>query len=150
MRLRRTASLPHRTWERVWRSTLWFGPLVGIAAALLLFSAFRLPGTVAADVPVIKGDLGPCTADFTVTDSKNNPLYDAKIHVTVRYGFLSKRKSELEIGTNSDGRARVEGLPSKVKKPVEIAIRHGENVESMVHDPGSECQASFAIVLGRK
>jgi hypothetical protein len=44
------------------------------------------------DVPLIKGDLGPCSADFMVLDSNNKPVYDAKIHVTILYGFMNKRK----------------------------------------------------------
>jgi hypothetical protein len=124
------------------------GILLGIAISLFLVLGLDPPKARATDVPVIKGELGPCTADFTVTDSENTPLYDAKIHVTVRYGFLSKRKSELEIGTNSDGRARIEGLPNKVKKPLEFKISHGENTKELAHDPRLECQASFSVELG--
>jgi hypothetical protein len=102
---------------------------------------------VATDVPVIKAELGPCSADFTVTDAENHPLYDAKIHVTIRYGFMSKRKSELDIGTDSDGKARIEGLPNKVKKPLEFKISHGEMTKMLAHDPGLECQASFNVAL---
>ena len=109
--------------------------------------AFLPSPAPATDIPVIKGDLGPCSADFTVTDAQNKPLYDAKIHVIVRYGFMSKRKSELEIGTNSDGKARIEGLPDKVKKPLEIKISHEEMSKIVTHDPGLECQASFNEAL---
>jgi hypothetical protein len=122
--------------------------LIAIAVPLILVlgpSASKARGT---DVPVIKGELGPCTAGFTVADSENNPLYDAKIHVTVRYGFMNKRKSELEIGTNSDGKARIEGLPNKVKKPLEFKISHGEKTKLLAHDPGLECQASYSVALG--
>lgn len=121
--------------------------LMRIAVPLFLLLASLPPKAGATDIPVIKGELGPCSADFTVTDGKNNPLYDAKIHVTVRYGFMSKRKSELEIGTNSDGKARIEGLPNKVKKPLEIKVSHGEMTKMLAHDPGLECQASFTVAL---
>jgi len=121
--------------------------LTGIAAPLVLSPASLPTWAGATDIPVIKGELGPCSADFTVTDAENKPLYDAKIHVTVRYGFMSKRKSELEIGTNSDGKARIEGLPNKVKKPLEIKVSHGEMVKMVTHDPGLECQANFNVAL---
>ena len=100
------------------------------------------------EVPVVKADAGPCSADFTVTDGENKPLYDAKIQVRVRYGFMSKRKTDLEIGTNSDGKARIEGLPDKAKKPLEFRVRHGEFMKAVAQDPASDCHASFTVVLG--
>ena len=117
-------------------------------AASLIFAGLSLGPAHAADVPVIKGELGPCSADFTVTDSAHKPLYNAKIHVTVRYGFMNKRKTDLEIGTNSDGKARVEGLPDKVKKPLEFQIRHEQRVKSLTHDPAANCHANITVVLG--
>jgi hypothetical protein len=117
-------------------------------ALLLLIAGLGLPTAKAAEVPVIKGELGPCSADFTVTDSANKPLYDAKIHVTVRYGFMSKRKTELEVGTNSDGKGRIEGLPNKVKKPLEFQVRHAQLLKSLLHDPATECHANFTVALG--
>jgi len=101
------------------------------------------------DVPVIKGDLGPCSADFVVTDSNNTPVYDAKVHVIVLYGFMNKRKSDLEIGTNSDGKARIEGLPDKLKKPpLEFKIQGGDLRKSVTQDPATDCHASFNVQLG--
>jgi len=101
------------------------------------------------DVPVIKGDLGPCSADFTVLDSNNKPVYNAKVHVTILYGFMNKRKSDLEIGTNSDGKARLEGLPDKLKKPpLEFKIRGGDLQKSVTQDPATDCHASFNVQLG--
>ncbi len=100
------------------------------------------------EVPVVRADIGPCSADFTVTDSESKPIYDAKIHVQVRYGFLSKRKTDLEVGTNSDGKARIEGLPEKAKKPWVFQIRHEKLSKSVAQDPASDCHASFAVALG--
>jgi len=104
----------------------------------------------AVEVPVIKGDLGPCSADFTVFDSNNKPVYDAKIHVTILYGFMNKRTSDLEIGTNSDGKARIEGLPDKLKKPpLEFRIRSGNSRKSVTQDPATDCHATFNVQLGK-
>ena len=121
--------------------------LAAISIPLFMGLAFLPSRAPATDIPVIKAELGPCSADFTVTDAQNKPLYDAKIHVTIRYGFMSKRKSDLEIGTNGNGKARIEGLPDKVKKPLEIKISHGEMSKVVAHDPGLECQASFNVAL---
>jgi len=104
----------------------------------------------AVDVPVVKGDLGTCSADFTVLDSNDKPVYDAKVHVTILYGFMNKRKSELEIGTNSDGKARIEGLPNWLKKPpLEFSIKTGQLTKSVTQDPATDCHASFNVQLGK-
>jgi hypothetical protein len=124
------------------------GWLAGIAA-LLLVAGLSQPTASAADVPVMKGDLGPCSADFTVTDAANTPLYDAKISVTIRYGFMNKRKTDLEVGTNSEGKARIEGLPDKVKRPLEFQVRYSQQAKSLVHDPAAECHANLTVVLGK-
>ena len=104
----------------------------------------------AVEVPVVKGDLGPCSADFTVLDSNGKAVYDAKIHVTILYGFMNKRKSDLEVGTNSDGKARIEGLPIRLKKPpLEFKIRSGDLTKSVTQDPATDCDASFNVSLGK-
>jgi len=129
----------------------WNSRMLWITAALLV-SAASVPLLTArpVEIPVINGNLGPCTADFTVTDSSNQPLYDAKIQVTILYGFMSKRKSELEIGTNGDGKARFEGLPDKVKKPpLEFKIRSSDLSRSVKHDPAVDCHPSFTVALGK-
>jgi hypothetical protein len=102
------------------------------------------------DVPTISGGMGPCTADFTVVDGSNKPIYDAKIHVKMNYGFMSKRNTDLEIGTNSDGKARLEGLPEKLKKPpMEFTIRSGDATKSVTNDPAVECHPTFNVSLGK-
>jgi hypothetical protein len=125
---------------------------------LLLVAIVLLPAAAshhalcaaAVDVPVIKGDLGPCSADFTVLDSTDKPVYDAKVHVTILYGFMNKRKTDLEIGTNSDGKARIEGLPDKLKKPpLEFKIRGGALQKSVTQDPATDCHAIFNVQLAR-
>lgn len=124
-----------------------FADSLRILGAVLFMVACGLIPCAAADAPVVKGDLGPCSADFTVTDTASKPVYDAKIRVTIVYGFMNKRKSDLEIGTDSEGKARIEGLPEKVKKILEFKIQHGEKTKSVMHDPANECHASFAVVL---
>ena len=103
-----------------------------------------------ADVPSVSGGMGPCTADFTVVDESNKPVFDAKIHAKVKYGFMSKRDSDLEVGTNNDGKARMEGLPDKLKKPpMEFTIQSGGVTKSVTNDPAADCHPTFAITLGK-
>ena len=105
-------------------------------------------GSTAAEAPVISADAGPCSPDLTVTDNEGKPLYNAKIQVTVRSGFMNKRKTTLEIGTDADGKARVEGLPARPKKPLEFAVRSEQLTKSCLHDPASECNATLKVALG--
>ena len=78
------------------------------------------------EVPVLKANLGgDCSADFVVRGAGGQQVYNATIHVRVRYGPLSMKRSDLEIGTNADGKARIEGLPSKAK-PLAYDVRKGD------------------------
>ena len=103
-----------------------------------------------ADVPTISGGMGPCTADFTVVDTSNKPVFDAKIHVKVKYGFMSKRDTDLEVGTNNDGKAHVEGLPAKLKKPpLEYTIQSGGLTQTVTNDPAADCHPTFNVTMGK-
>ena len=114
--------------------------------------AHSSPKPAEVQVPVIKGEVGTCTADFTVRDSDNKPLYDAKIRVSIRYGFMGQKKTDLEIGTNSDGKARFEGLPDlrkKPKGPFEYQIRSGDLSKTVVQDPQVQCEGKFDVVMAK-
>ena len=99
------------------------------------------------DVPVVDGGIGPCGADFHVTDDAGKSIYNAKIHVTLKYGFFNVRKTELEVGTNSDGKARFTGLPETPKKPLEFEIKSGTISKSVTDDPSTNCSATYDVTL---
>jgi hypothetical protein len=101
-------------------------------------------------VPVIDGGLGSCTADFTVTDSAAAPVYDAKIRVHIAYRFLSLHKLDLEIGTNADGKARVTGLPDRIKHPLHFQASQSDRIAEVSDDPATTCKAQFTLVLEKK
>jgi hypothetical protein len=90
--------------------------------------------------------LGPCSADFTVTGLSGEPVYGALIHVRVRYGFWSIKRADLEVGTNSEGRARIEGLPGKAK-PLLYDIRKDILTSEAEQKVADTCQARFAVSL---
>lgn len=98
-------------------------------------------------IPVIDGGLGPCTADFTITDPDNKPVYLAKIKVHIAYGFLSARKLDLEISTNVDGKARFTGLPDRTKRGLFFEASEGDRTGNAFDDPSKTCQAQFPITL---
>ena len=101
-----------------------------------------------SDVPSVSADVGPCSADFIVVDAGKKPIYNASIHVKVNFGFMGKRNVNLQIGTNSDGKAHIEGLPNKVKKPpLEYTIQSGELTKTVSNDPVADCHPYFSVTL---
>ena len=103
-----------------------------------------------ADVPSVSAGLGPCTADFTVVDPSNKGVYDAKIHLKMKYGFMSKRDTDLVVATDNDGKARMEGLPDKLKKPpMEFTITKDTASQTVTADPATNFHSRFALTLGK-
>jgi len=117
--------------------------------ALLAVVALSRPAFAGdeTDIPSVNGDLGTCTAAFTVHDGSGKPIYDAKIDITIRYGFLDKRQTELTVGTNSDGKARFMGLPNSPKRPLDFQIKSGDASREISYDPSTNCKASFDVTL---
>jgi hypothetical protein len=98
-------------------------------------------------VPVVDAALGPCTADFTIADPDNKPVYNAKVRVRIAYGFLSAHKLDLEVGTNVDGKARFTGLSDRLKHGLFFEATEGERTGSAFDDPSKTCKAQFAITI---
>jgi hypothetical protein len=122
----------------------WFFPI----AALLLFAALVYadnPSTPSKEVPMIDGEVGPCSVDFTVTDAADKPVYDAKIRVHIEHGFLKIRKLDLEVGTNADGKARFQGLPHTGNLFFQASKGKLKGVASV--SPENDCHAKHTIVL---
>lgn len=119
--------------------------------ATIALAAVTLVQQPAAEAPklelaVISARLGACAAEFTVNDSDGQPVYAAIIHVRIRYGFLGIKRMDLEVGTNSDGKARVEGLPNTVK-PLTYDIRKADKKASVEQDHLSNCHATYEVSL---
>lgn len=101
-------------------------------------------------VPVIDGGVGPCSADFVITDSAGAPLYDAKIKVHIAYRFGGFHKLDLEVGTNSAGKARFTGLPDRTKDGLFFRAFQGDREGSAFDDTAKTCKAAFTIGLQKK
>jgi len=72
--------------------------------------------TAAQEVPVIDGGAGPCSVDFTVTTADGKPAGAATVRVHIASGFGGFHKLDLQAGTNSDGKVKFTGLPSRVRR----------------------------------
>ena len=101
----------------------------------------------AKEIPSISADLGPCTADFTVTDPNDAPVFDAKIRVRIKYGFGNFHKLDLELGTNADGKARVVGLPNNLNHGLYFRAVKNDLTGEVFDDPSNTCKAQFPIKL---
>src|SRR3979411_1480021 len=102
------------------------------------------------DVPVLKGGAGSCTADFVVSDTTGKRIYDAKIAIQVKYGFMGLHRLDLTVGTNFEGKARIEGLPEQIKGVAEFKVRHGEQSKTVSYDPLDNCHPRNEVNLGGK
>ncbi|MBZ5567217.1 MAG: hypothetical protein LAN64_05115 [Acidobacteriia bacterium] len=119
-----------------------------LSGALLLVMVSSV--AAAADVPQLSADIGPCWVEFTVSDAAKKPVYLAKIRTIIRYGFLSKRKTELELSTDADGKGKFTGLPQEVKKPIQFTVSYKGQSKTVTHDPGTNCHAAVEVELGSK
>jgi hypothetical protein len=104
-------------------------------------------GTNSSDIPAVKGGAGPCSADFVVTDASGKGIYDAQIRLQVKYGFMGLHRLDLTVGTNYEGKARLEGLPDKIKSPAEFNVSHGGQTKVLEYDPYDNCQSHQAVTL---
>jgi len=118
-------------------------------AGLLFIRGSAAVGQDKPEIPVVDAYLGRCTATFTVRDNQK-PVYNAKINLIVRSGALGVRKTELQVGTNTEGKGRVAGLPEKTKKPLQFEIRYGELSKTILANPSEKCDATFDVDLGAK
>jgi len=118
-----------------------------LCAIVLLVPCTPVVAQNPPEIPVVDGGIGSCKADFHVTDDAGKPIYNAKIKVTLKYGFFNARKTELQVGTNSDGKARFTGLPDSPKKPLEFQIISGTVSKSVTDDPSNTCGASYEVTL---
>jgi hypothetical protein len=114
--------------------------------ALLLTPAFaQTPDP--HSIPSVDAGIGPCTADFTITDTDNKPIYAAKVKVHISYGFAGARKLDLEVGTNVDGKARFTSLPDRIKHGLFFEASEADRTGNAFDDPTKTCQAQFTIAL---
>ena len=101
-------------------------------------------------VPVVDGNIGACSVDFTVNDEAGSPVYAAKIKVHIAYGFMYARKLDLEVGTNVDGKARFAGLPDRVKRGLFFEASESDRTAEAFDDPATTCKNQFTLVLRKK
>jgi hypothetical protein len=102
------------------------------------------------DIPVTDGTSGPCSIEFSVTDSEGKPVYAARIDVHMAYGAFGAHKLDMGVYTNAQGKARFTGIPAKIRKPpLEFSAKKDDLVGAATMDPATECQAKHDIVMAK-
>jgi hypothetical protein len=59
---------------------------------------------------------------------------------------MSIKRTDLEIGTNSDGKARIEGLPAKAK-PLAYDVHKDNKKADVNQDLSTTCHGTFDVEL---
>jgi hypothetical protein len=124
-----------------------------IACALCAASAAQSTSQTAPAqaVPVIDGGAGPCSVEFTVTTAEGQPAGAATIKVHIAYGFGGFHKLDLQAGTNSEGKVKFTGLPSRVRRSLlEFEASKDQLVGTATYDPATEGQGKREIKLGNR
>ena len=116
--------------------------VLGLTVALAQAPAPATP----PELPVLNARLGGCSADFLVKNGEGAPVYLAIIHVNVRYGPLNVKRMDLEVGTNSDGKARIKGLPDKAK-PMTYDVSKDDKKTTIDQDVAKTCEGKFEVTL---
>ena len=98
------------------------------------------------ELAVLKAGIGPCSADFSVKDADGMPVYGASVHVKVRYGVFGVKRADLEVGTNSSGDARIEGLPDKAR-PLVYDVQKAGKKATAEQNVATTCNAKYALTL---
>ena len=117
--------------------------------ALCFLTAFLLQQAAEQpkpELPALKAGLGPCAADFAVKDADGKPVSQATIHARIRYGALSVKRMDVEVSTNEEGKARIEGLPTKAK-PIVYDIEKTGVKATAEQNLATGCLASLQVTL---
>jgi hypothetical protein len=102
------------------------------------------------DVPAVDGALGPCSLQLTVNSADGKPIYAATVKVHIPYGFGGFHKLDLEGGTNSEGKVKFTGLPTRVRRPpLEFEASKDQLFATITYDPAVECRAIHSVVLDK-
>jgi hypothetical protein len=80
-------------------------------------------------------------------NQKFQPLYNAQVHVGFTCGFWGLKKMDLQIGTNSAGKARVKGLLTKLRHPPLDFVITYSGVSGHWYWTGPDCVNMTQVVL---
>jgi hypothetical protein len=104
--------------------------------------------SASSQLPVIDGAAGPCSLQLTILGADSKPVYNATVKVHITYGFGGFHHLDLQAGTDSDGRVKFTGIPTKVHNPPLEFDATKDGLEASVnYDPANECQGKHDVNL---
>jgi len=98
-------------------------------------------------VPAVDGELGACSVEFTTIDGNGNPIAGATVRLHLAYGFAGVRRLDLEVTTNTEGKARFTGLPDNLKKGLFFRGSKDDMEGTAFYEPKKNCKAQHTMVL---
>ena len=119
----------------------------------IVFSAFACFAQSTADA-----NLGKCSARFKVTDAEGSPLYNASVHLKIErhllrlassftFGGIGWPDREVQVSTDSNGEARIGGLPESRKEALVFDVSKSRFMTLVVLAPESNCNPTFNVKL---
>ena len=119
-------------------------PVIVISTPLMFGQSFTDASKPAPQpVPTIDGGAGSCTLELTVKTDDGKPAAAATVKVHIAYRFGGFHKLDLEAGTNSDGKVKFTGLPSRVRRSVlEFHATKDALSGTIQYDPSAECHSA--------
>lgn len=122
--------------------------LVLLASTLLIAQSQNSNNKNSGNMAVVDGGAGPCSIELTVLGPDTKPVYNASVKVHVSYGFGGFHRLDLQAGTNTDGKAKFTGLPTRVHRPpLEVNATKDDLSGTITFDPATQCQAAQQITL---
>jgi hypothetical protein len=119
-----------------------------LVSTLLVTQPQEAKGQASGKMAVVDGGAGPCSIDITVVGPDVKPVYGATVKVHVSYGFGGFRRLDLSAGTDSEGKVKFIGLPSRVHRPpLEFDATKNDLTGMLVYDPASQCEAKQSVTL---
>ena len=100
-------------------------------------------------VPTVDGESGGCSVDLTAVNASGAPVAGAQIEVEVYYGFLGVRRLDLQVGTDSHGRARFAGLPDSADGVLYFQGTKDRLFGVAVHNLAAACHGRHYLYMGK-
>jgi hypothetical protein len=95
----------------------------------------------------VDGGLGSCSVEFTTKDGNGNIIGGATLRLHLTYGFAGVRRLDLEVTTNTDGKAQFTGLPDNLKKGFFFRGFKDDREGTAFYEPKKNCKAQHTMVL---
>ncbi len=108
-------------------------------------SAAKTPAQASANVPVADARMGKCSAAFTVANGSGKPLSNAQVSLGIRHGFLALQKTQIQVATGNDGRARFTGLPADPK--LKFEVRYKNHSKTVTDNSSASCDNHLDVKL---